>query len=156
MQQYTLGLAFDLSRDHVLLIEKRRPLWQAGRWNGVGGHIESGETPIECMVREFKEETGLETSLSEWMPLCTLEGDTFKVHTFLTFTDAIHAAKSLTDELVFTHRLDLNEIARSSVSNLPWLISLALDTDQPRISLGAFYSHPQAVENTDKTKITHR
>lgn len=30
-----------------------------GKWLGVGGKIEEGETPDECIVRETKEETGL-------------------------------------------------------------------------------------------------
>lgn len=32
----------------------------AGKWIGVGGHIEEGESPIACMKREIREETGLE------------------------------------------------------------------------------------------------
>ncbi|MBR2294909.1 MAG: NUDIX domain-containing protein [Clostridiales bacterium] len=30
-----------------------------GKWLGVGGHIEKGETPEECVVREIEEETGI-------------------------------------------------------------------------------------------------
>lgn len=31
----------------------------AGKWIGVGGHLEAGESPEECLVREVYEETGL-------------------------------------------------------------------------------------------------
>lgn len=31
-----------------------------GKWIGVGGHFEENESPDECLVREVKEETGLE------------------------------------------------------------------------------------------------
>ena len=31
----------------------------AGKWIGVGGKLEPGETPDECLVREVREETGL-------------------------------------------------------------------------------------------------
>jgi 8-oxo-dGTP diphosphatase len=30
-----------------------------GKWNGLGGKLEPGETPEECVIREVKEECGL-------------------------------------------------------------------------------------------------
>ena len=31
-----------------------------GKWTGVGGHAEDQESPEECLLREVKEETGLD------------------------------------------------------------------------------------------------
>ncbi|MCA9405833.1 MAG: 8-oxo-dGTP diphosphatase [Candidatus Omnitrophica bacterium] len=31
-----------------------------GKWNGLGGKIDPGETPEECIIREVREESGLE------------------------------------------------------------------------------------------------
>ena len=31
-----------------------------GKWNGLGGKLENGESPEECVIREVKEESGLE------------------------------------------------------------------------------------------------
>ena len=38
---------------------KKKNDMNEGKWIGVGGHVESQETPEECLVREVKEETGL-------------------------------------------------------------------------------------------------
>ena len=34
----------------------------AGKWIGLGGHLQDGETPEECVRREVREEAGLELS----------------------------------------------------------------------------------------------
>ena len=38
---------------------KRENDMHAGRWNGLGGKFEPGETPEECALREIYEESGL-------------------------------------------------------------------------------------------------
>lgn len=57
MKHYTLG--FVIICGEVLLIEKKTgPPWMIGKYNGLGGTIEDGETPQECMYRELMEEAG--------------------------------------------------------------------------------------------------
>jgi 8-oxo-dGTP diphosphatase len=38
---------------------KREDDIHKGKWNGLGGKVESGETPEECVIREIYEESGL-------------------------------------------------------------------------------------------------
>ncbi|MGI6759293.1 MAG: NUDIX hydrolase [Bacilli bacterium] len=54
--KYTL--VFIKCEDEILLINREKPSWM-GRWNGIGGRIEDGETPDECAKRELFEETGM-------------------------------------------------------------------------------------------------
>jgi 8-oxo-dGTP diphosphatase len=53
-------ITFLLRGSDVLLlrISETRGAW-AGKLNGVGGHIERGETPAGAAIREIREETGL-------------------------------------------------------------------------------------------------
>jgi 8-oxo-dGTP diphosphatase len=59
MKQYVLGIVTDRRKTQVLLIQKTAPEWQVGRLNGIGGKMESGETPHRAMDREWFEETGI-------------------------------------------------------------------------------------------------
>ena len=59
--------------DQVLMLLRRRPPNQ-GLWNGVGGKIEPGETPLESVLREVEEETGYHLETARYCGLLTWEG----------------------------------------------------------------------------------
>lgn len=61
MKHYVLGFIFNQDKTKVLLVHKKRPSWQAGKWNGIGGKIEEKDMdPLEAMQRECIEEIGYE------------------------------------------------------------------------------------------------
>lgn len=45
---YTIG--FITCGEKVLLMQKNRPAWQKGKFNGIGGKINKGESPLNCIV----------------------------------------------------------------------------------------------------------
>ena len=45
------------------------------KWIGVGGHFEKGESPEECLLREVKEETGLELTSYQFRGIVTFRSD---------------------------------------------------------------------------------
>jgi 8-oxo-dGTP pyrophosphatase MutT (NUDIX family) len=49
-----------ISEGRLLLIRKGPGLFGEGKWNGPGGKLLPGESPEEGVVREIREETGLE------------------------------------------------------------------------------------------------
>ena len=43
-----------------------------GKWNGLGGKFEEGETPEECAIREVYEESGLVVTNLQLKGICLL------------------------------------------------------------------------------------
>ena len=124
---YVLGFLFRADCKSVILIRKSKPKWQSGRLNGVGGKIEESESPIEALNREFKEETGADTTLISWREFCELRGNDFRVFCF-TARDSVawESARTMERERVEKHVVCLLG-SQKVVSNLKWLIEMALD-----------------------------
>ena len=58
-RRYSAVALFSQDLEHVLLIHKQKPAWQAGKANFPGGKVDAGETPEQALVRELEEELGI-------------------------------------------------------------------------------------------------
>lgn len=56
------------------------------KWIGVGGHMEQGESPEECILREVKEETGLTMTEYKFRGLVTFTSDQYETEYMCLFT----------------------------------------------------------------------
>lgn len=124
-QRYVCGFVFDEDAN-VLLIQKRRPKWQAGRWNGIGGKIEEGECPHDAMVREAIEEADIRV---DWKYRGRLhgintDGATFECYLYSAYTDVIDYTQ-MEDERLATWNISwLVENYDICIPNVPGLVFL--------------------------------
>lgn len=120
---YVVGFMFSTDWKHVALILKKRPIWQEGLLNGIGGKVEENESVIKAMIREFEEETGLYTE--EWTIFAECKNDHYHLTCFYTEGN-LADLKTTTDEFIVI--ATVNELYKMNVVyNLRWLIPLALD-----------------------------
>ncbi|MBU2447503.1 MAG: 8-oxo-dGTP diphosphatase [Bacteroidetes bacterium] len=59
MKLATLCYVFNENKVLMLNRNKRLDDMHKGKWNGLGGKFNNGETPEECVIREIAEESGL-------------------------------------------------------------------------------------------------
>ena len=67
-------LCFVKKGNKILMINRNKPPFM-GMWNAVGGHIEKGETPEQCAVREIYEESGIKVSSAKVISVFTWNYD---------------------------------------------------------------------------------
>lgn len=138
MTQYVCGFLFDPTEQRVCLIQKRKPAWQAGFLNGVGGKIEPTDaSPEAAMQREFKEEAGLD--IDQWHRFCTLgsqqvldpklDQQGWRVMFFYAYGN-VEAATTKTSEYIIVY--DVNALPPHCMPNLRWLIPMALAVKHDR------------------------
>ena len=85
-----------------------------GKWNGLGGKLEQGESPEECVVREVYEESGL-----------TIKNPTLRgIMTFPKFDDIddwlvfLYTSNEFKGNLIESDEGDLNWIGNDEILNL--------------------------------------
>lgn len=121
MTEYVVGFAFD-KHTNVALIKKNRPAWQKDHLNGIGGHIEPGETRLRAMEREFCEEAGL--WVRSWTHFVTMEAPVWRVFVFSALGVDLENVRSMTDEEVVL--APAHHLPYICLPNLHWLVPMAL------------------------------
>lgn len=133
---YVVGFAFSQTMRSVVLIEKRKPEWQAGKLNGVGGKmeivrsdfVEHLELPRDAMAREFLEETGVRTEGTDWLLFEVMRfHNGAVVHCFATRLPVGTPVTTMEEEPVDVYPVDCDGILSEleTIPNLRWLIPKA-------------------------------
>lgn len=118
-----------------------------GKWNGLGGKLEPGETPEECARREIREESGLEVENLTYKGLLTFPGfaldEDWYAFVFVATACAGEPIESPEGTLAWIENERLTELNlwAGDPIFLPWL-------DQPGIFSGKFtYQDGQFIEH---------
>jgi 8-oxo-dGTP diphosphatase len=125
-------VGFLFADSDVLLVQKMKPEWQKGFWNGVGGKDEDGEEPIDAMVREFREETKIDTAREDWHHFACETGPDYRTSFFasrlpgsFTVRPRIGACNDVGEPLAWRDTRFISQL--QVIGNLRWLIPLAQD-----------------------------
>ncbi len=111
---FTLG--FLLNGDDVLMLHRRFPPNQ-GLWNGVGGHIEPGESARQAIIREVAEETGYEIAEPRFAGLLTWDGFEIPEGGLVIFTAEVPHR-----EFVTNHEGELAWVSRDWACSAPEVV----------------------------------
>ncbi|HEV7705001.1 MAG TPA: NUDIX domain-containing protein [Gemmatimonadaceae bacterium] len=120
-----LALLYSLDGQHVVLMKRTRPLWQAGRVNALGGGIIEGEAPASAARREVREECGVD--VEEWTEMLVWEDAEYRMHVMRAMSARASEARTIEDQEVFL--ASVNALPANVIDNLRWLVPLALDRD---------------------------
>lgn len=86
----------------------------SGKYIGIGGHLENGETPHQCAVREVKEETGLTLKSLEYRGIVNFISDIYESEIMYLFTST-----DFEGELIECNEGDLHWIEKSRLDTVP-------------------------------------
>lgn len=115
------------------------------KWIGVGGHLEQGESPEDCLLREVKEETGLTLTSFRFRGLITFLLDGLQEYMCLYTADAF------TGELTDCDEGELEWVEKSRIESLPlWegdrIFFRLLEEEHPFFSLKLRYEEGRLCE----------
>jgi len=141
MTEYVNGLLFSPDRRHLAMVHKKKPAWQAGRLNAIGGKKKPGETYHDAVVREFEEETGVH--IPEWEHTITLTApwgvsgpagqDWWELRFFRAFSPEVFNVRTKETEEILVVPINLvGHVGQlppqlNVIPNLTWAIPMSLD-----------------------------
>jgi len=126
MKKYVVAFLFDMTRTRVALVQKNKPDWQRGLWNGIGGKLEEGEDWLDCVSREFREEAGVDLPPDTWEHTVTLHNQWFECRFYRGFSDAVIDVRTMeTEKIAVFPTIMVPKLA--TIPNLSWLVPLQLD-----------------------------
>ena len=133
--------------DEVLMLHrvKKKNDINKDKWIGIGGKFEGEESPDECLLREAKEETGLDLTRWRCRGVVTFLSDAYEGEFMYLFT-----ADGYTGQIKSCDEGELEWVEKQRLLSLPiWegdkIFLRLLDSEQPFFSLKLRYQGERLV-----------
>lgn len=112
-KEIKVGAGAVIIRDGKTFLAKRRGSFHAGMWGSFGGYVEFGENPTETVVREAKEELGIELKNIQFASCANF------IIGHLHYIDISFVAELKSGDPVIMEPERIEEIGWFSLDNLP-------------------------------------
>lgn len=135
-------------------IRKEKDL-NEGKWIGIGGHFEEGESPEECLLREVREETGLRLTSYRFRGIVTFVSDEWGCEYMHLFTADAFEGELTKEQMENCSEGVLQWVPKEEVPNLSlWegdriFLKLLLE-EQSFFSLRLQYKGDELVDSQQK------
>lgn len=138
-----------IKKDHsYLMLYRNKKLndMNEGKWIGVGGHIEEGETKDHAMKREIKEETNLDVISYKEKGLIHFVNDDYEEDMYLYIVDKIEGELKECDEGTLKY-IDIDEVMSLPMWEGDKIFLPLLLKDEPYFELTLIYKGKNLVES---------
>lgn len=85
------------------------------KWIGIGGHLEEGESPEECLVREMREETGVTPVSPKLRGIITFVSDRYGTEYMFLYSASAYKGELSSD----CDEGDLEWVRKDRIASLP-------------------------------------
>ena len=118
---YCVGIWVIDSEKKILLTKRSsQKRYAPGKWENTGGHMISGETSRHAIVRELKEETGIQIEEDELIELGDNHIGQFLGDNYAVFKDValdeVHLEEGETEDVIKVTLLQLEEMAEKKIN----------------------------------------
>jgi len=114
METITVTCAVIFFGEKILAVQRNRSMSQPMKWEFPGGKLEPGESEEECIVREIREELGIEIEITGTLQL--------NVHDYGDFIIRLvpFLAKHVSGNIVLKEHRNYLLVEKHELTNLDW------------------------------------
>ena len=130
----------------MLLRNRKENDENQGKWIGVGGKFEEGESPVDCMRRETFEETGLSVTDYRFRGIVTFVSDLYGTEYMYLFTAAGFEGQLKDCEEGELHWIDKRKVPDLDLWEGDRIFLRKLAEDEPFFLLKLVYRGDELIE----------